>query len=70
MTSQEFKAIRDQLGLTQTELGEIMGMKQQAIQRIETKRAPTAQHEAFILFIQKYLPRKVEECGHENKSKS
>lgn len=60
MTSQEFKDIRTQLGLTQAELGKIMGMTQQAIHLIEGKRSPTSIHEAFILFIQEHLPAKKE----------
>jgi transcriptional regulator with XRE-family HTH domain len=55
MTSEEFKAIRIALDLTQTELGLLMGMKQQAIQRIETKRAPTSVHAAFIEMIDRYM---------------
>jgi transcriptional regulator with XRE-family HTH domain len=54
MTSEEFKAIRISLKLTQAQLGKIMGMTQQAIQRIETKRAPTEVHAAFIILIDQY----------------
>lgn len=52
MDGKEFRRIREEeLGLTQAQLGRTMGMKQQAIQRIETKRGPTTIQAAFILFI-------------------
>lgn len=55
MTSQEFKVIRLRLGLTQTELGDLMGMTQQSVQRVESKRQPTRVHEAFIRLVERYL---------------
>ena len=52
MTSQEFKTIRQQLGLTQAELAETMGMTQQAVSRIERgERQPTKQQWAFIAHL-------------------
>jgi transcriptional regulator with XRE-family HTH domain len=54
MTPEEFKALRKSLGFTQKELGRIMRMEQQAIQRLEGKRAPTEVHAAFIEILDKY----------------
>lgn len=52
MTSQEFKTIRQQLGLTQAELAETMGMTPQAVSRIERgERQPTLQQAEFINHI-------------------
>ena len=52
MTSAEFRAIRDRLGLSQAELGRIMGMLPREISRIECgDRAPTRLHAAFIRYI-------------------
>ena len=52
MTSAEFKQIRQQLGLTQAELAETMGMTQQAVSRIERgERQPTKQQWAFIAHL-------------------
>ena len=53
MTSDEFRAIRGQIGLTQEELGKIMGIPQRSISRIESgKREPTEVHARFIRYIQ------------------
>ena len=51
MTSDEFRAIRLSLGLSQSELGEVMGMRAADVSRIETRRAPTKQQAAFIRYI-------------------
>ena len=52
MTSTEFRAIRDRLGLSQAELGRIMGLHAREISRIECgDRAPTRLHAAFIRYI-------------------
>lgn len=52
MTSEEFRALRLQLGLTQSELGAIMGIEQENISRIENgTRQPTKIQAAFILHI-------------------
>lgn len=49
MTSTEFRSARLQLGLTQSELGKIMRMSQQAIGRIDNgERQPTKIQDAFI----------------------
>ena len=51
MTSAEFRAIRDRLGLSQAELGRIMGMLPREISRIEIDRQPTRLHAAFIRYV-------------------
>ena len=51
MTSEEFRSIRDQLGLTQAELGRLMGLHAREISRIETDRQPTRVQAAFIKHI-------------------
>ena len=51
MSGEEFAAIRRSLGLTQAELGRIMGMRFQSISRIETATGPTKIQEAFIRYI-------------------
>jgi transcriptional regulator with XRE-family HTH domain len=51
MTSTEFRAIRDRLGLSQAELGRIMGLHAREISRIETDRQPTRLQAAFIRHI-------------------
>lgn len=51
MTSTEFRAIRDRLGLTQAELGRLMGLHAREISRIETDRQPTRVQAAFIKHI-------------------
>ncbi|NCD13696.1 MAG: XRE family transcriptional regulator [Bacteroidia bacterium] len=54
MTSQEFRAIRHQLGLTQAELAEIMGMPISSISRIERgERQPTKIMAAFARYVLK-----------------
>lgn len=52
MTSDEFKAIRHALSLTQKQLAEIMGITPQEVSRIESGiRPPTRLHAAFIDYI-------------------
>ncbi len=51
MTSTEFRAIRDRLGLSQAELGRIMGLLPREISRIECDRQPTRVQAAFIKHI-------------------
>ena len=52
MTSEEFRQIRRQLGLTQAELADLMGTHAQHISRIECgDRQPTRLHAAFIRHI-------------------
>ena len=52
MTSTEFRAIRQALGLTQTELADLMGTYAQHISRIERgDRAPTRLQAAFVRYI-------------------
>jgi len=59
MTSQEFKAIREQIGLTPTELGRLMAMTYHEIHRIENGvRQPTAKHAAFIRYIEGHPPKR------------
>ena len=60
MNSTEFRSIRDRLGLTQSELGRIMGLLPREISRIETDRAPTRLHAAFIRYV-------AAECGKGEK---
>lgn len=53
MTGEEFKALREQVGLTQAELAALMGVNQQNISRVED-RGPTRWHVGHIralLFI-------------------
>lgn len=53
MTPQEFKEIRQRLDLSQKELGEIMGMKQPAIARLESGgQGITKIHEAFLRHLE------------------
>ena len=53
LKSSEFKRIRTEvLRLTQFELGDIMGMSQQAVNRIENERCPTETQAAFITHLQ------------------
>lgn len=52
MKSAEFRRIRkDKLQMTQAELAEVMGMSQQAINRLENERRPTGVQAAFIRYI-------------------
>ena len=52
MTSTEFRAIREALGLTQVELAEWLGMEQPHISRIESgERQPTKQQAAAITML-------------------
>jgi DNA-binding XRE family transcriptional regulator len=54
MTSTEFAAIRQSLGLTQVELAEIMGVEKQTINRIERGRQPTRVQAAFVKYISRH----------------
>jgi len=52
MTSNEFKGLRKQMGLTQVQLADLMGMPQPSLARIESGvRQPTRQHAAHIQAI-------------------
>lgn len=51
MTSTEFRAIRDRLGLSQADLGRIMGLTAREISRIEIARQPTRVQAAFLRYI-------------------
>lgn len=58
MDGKEFRRIREEeLGLTQAQLGKTMGMRQQAIQRIESSRGPTTIQAAFLRFIEAAVKR-------------
>ena len=53
MTSEEFRAIRVQLGLTQSELAVLMGTYAQQISRIERgDRAPIRQQAAALILVE------------------
>lgn len=57
MTSAEYKAGREQLGLTQQQLANVTGMTQPAVARIETTRKPTKQQAAtmrLLLLVNKH----------------
>jgi len=51
--SRIFQSGRIQLGLSQSELGRIMGMPARHISRIETSRSPTKQQQAFMALLLK-----------------
>ena len=51
MTSTEFRQLRNQLGLSQAELGRLMGLAAREISRIELDRQPTRVQAAFIKHI-------------------
>lgn len=58
MTSDEYRAIRLQLGLSQSELGRLVGMRASDISRIERGQggySPTKQQAAAILLVQDVL---------------
>lgn len=56
VTSSEFRAIRRQLGLNQTELADRLGMTQPMVSRIERgDREPTNQQGAAILLLRELL---------------
>ena len=58
MTSEEFRAIRRQLGLNQTELADRLGMTQPMVSRIERgDREPTNQQWAAILLLRELLAK-------------
>ena len=53
MTSEDFRLIRLQLGLTQAELAELMGTRPQHISRIECgDRQPTSQQAAALRLVE------------------
>lgn len=57
MTSNDLKATRQELGLTQEQAGKALGMKRQAYNLIENHRSPTKIHEAgvkMLVFIKKH----------------
>ena len=54
MTSTEFRTIRDRLGLSQAELGRLMGLHAREVSRIETYRSPTRLQAAFIKHIERW----------------
>ena len=61
MTSKEFRAIRQSLGLNQTELAAKLGMTQPMVSRVERgEREPTNQQGAAILLLQELLEGKGE----------
>ena len=58
MTSTEFRAIRQALGLTQTELADRLGMTQPMVSRIERgEREPTNQQGAAIMLLRELLTK-------------
>ena len=58
MTSIEFKAIREDLGLTQAELAAKLGMTQPMVSRIERgEREPTNQQGAAITLLRELLTK-------------
>lgn len=58
MTSAEFRAIRRQLGLNQTELADRLGMTQPMVSRIERgDREPTNQQGAAITLLRELLTK-------------
>ena len=58
MTSEEFRAIRQALGLNQAELAAKLGMTQPMISRIERgERGPTNQQGAAIMLLRELLTK-------------
>ena len=58
MTSTEFRAIRQALGLNQTELADRLGMTQPMVSRIERgEREPTNQQGAAIVLLRELLTK-------------
>ena len=61
MTSEEFRAIRQALGLTQAELAARLGMTQPMVSRIERgEREPTNQQGAAIMLLRELLTKEEE----------
>ena len=61
MNNREFREARRKLGLTQSELGRIMGMGQAAICDLEREgsaRRPTKIQAAFMCYLLKHPPLK------------
>jgi transcriptional regulator with XRE-family HTH domain len=58
MTSEEFRAIRQALGLNQTELADRLGMTQPMVSRIERgERQPTVQQGAAIMLLAELMKK-------------
>ena len=58
MTSEEFRGIRRQLGINQTELADRLGMTQPMVSRIERgDLEPTNQQGAAILLLRELLTK-------------
>ena len=58
MTSEEFRQIRRQLGLNQTELAAKLGMTQPMVSRIERgEREPTNQQGAAIVLLAELMKK-------------
>ena len=58
MTSTEFRAIREDLGLTQAELADRLGMTQPMVSRIERgARQPTVQQGAAIMLLAELMKK-------------
>ena len=58
MTSAEFRAIREDLGLTQVELADWLGMAQPHVSRIERgARQPTVQQGAAIMLLAELMKK-------------
>ena len=58
MTSTEFRAIRQALGLNQAELADRLGMTQPMVSRIERgERGPTNQQGAAIMLLRELLTK-------------
>ena len=58
MTSEEFRQIRRQLGLNQTELADRLGMTQPMVSRIERgEREPTNQQGAAIVLLSELMKK-------------
>lgn len=58
MTSEQFRQIRRQLGLNQTELADRLGMTQPMVSRIERgEREPTNQQGAAILLLAELMKK-------------
>ena len=65
MTSSEFRAIRQALGLTQTELAAKLGMTQPMVSRIERgEREPTNQQGAAILLLAELMKKNGQGKNH------
>lgn len=64
MTSEEFRAIRQALGLNQTEMADRLGMTQPMVSRIERgEREPTNQQGAAIMLLSELMKRPAHNPG-------